>query len=86
MYLSAPLNFGDRWYSFIVCHVYSVDGAPVTQWVKHWPTDPTALGSIPSNGGNHFNCKWSSVARSLSNTHPFTSTLQLSDITNTLEE
>ena len=41
-------------------------GAPVAQWVKRWPTDLAVPGSIPALGEKLSNCKWDSLAHSLS--------------------
>ena len=42
-----------------------IGGSSVVQWMKHWPADLVAPGSIPV-GRNLSNCKLGSIAHSLS--------------------
>ena len=41
-------------------------GAPVSEWVKRWPTDLVSPGSIPALGGNLSNHKRGSIGNSFS--------------------
>ena len=46
-------------------------GAPVAQWVKHWPTDLVVPGSSPALTGNLSNHKQGSIAHNPSLIHPY---------------
>ena len=41
-------------------------GAPLTYWVKHWPTDLAVMGLIPRESGNLVKPKQGSIAHNLS--------------------